>query len=164
VAERAILARAVGRGYELGISRWGGTDRVVAAVCDGADPTDLPDLAWRQGGHTPSMAVLARRLDYLGTAAVYRIEPAGTTAFLPLWFGLPLPDVRPVPACGALVAVRSLAEVRVLRVRFRRLKGVLADALRAGTTPATAAPLVLRAAVAGLGGRERYCSVPTGSR
>jgi hypothetical protein len=78
--------------------------------------------------------------------------------FLPLWFGLGLPDTRPAVSVGALVSVASLPDARALRRQFRRLKGTLVDTLAAGDLPATAAPVVLRTAVAGAVTRERHLS------
>jgi hypothetical protein len=160
VAERAVLARSRNDGrYDLAAARWGGTDRALGRVCAGTAPGSLPGVSW-QDGPTLGFVRLRRSLDYLSTAALYRVRPAGTTAFLPLWFGLGLPSARPSATIGALVAVASLPDARRLRSQFRALKGRLVDALASGTLPATAAPGVLVAAVAGLEARERYLSGP----
>lgn len=162
MAHRAVLARRREDGqYGCYRSRWGGTDSALAAVCAGTSPTDLP-VAWVHERETGGFAGVVAGLDYLATEALYRADGRETTAFLPLWFGLPLPDPDPSPRSGALVEVTSLGDARLLRDSFRCVKGALADTLAAGTLPAAAAPVVLRGAIAGLDGRERYVAVSSG--
>ncbi len=156
MAERAILARRRGGGrYGCYRARWGGTDRALAAVCAGTLPATLP-VRWEADGNAGGFSVVVAGLDYLSTEVVYRRERGRTTAFLTLWFGLPLAGVTASPAAGALVEVASLADARLLRCRWRQLKGVLADALVAGTLPATAVPFVVQGALVPLVQRERY--------
>jgi hypothetical protein len=158
MAERALLARRRSDGrYDTATARWGGTDRALARVCTGTAPDSLPGVSWRDRRPLGSLD-LVRTLDYLSTAALYRAGPGGTTAFLPLWFGLGLPAARPAVTVGALVAVASLPDARRLRSQFRTLKRRLVDALVTGRLPATAAPAVLAAGIVGLEDRERYLS------
>lgn len=161
MAERAVLIdRRTDDRYDVASSRWGGTDRALAAVCAGTSPRALPDVSWADRREVAGFTTLLATFDILSTAALYRVRRDRTTVFLPLWFGLPLPTARPSPRVGALVAVGSLHDARRLRVGFRALRGTLADALTAGTLPATVAPAVLRAAIARLDGRERYLAPP----
>ena len=156
MAERAILARERGDGrYAVSRSRWGGTDRALTAVCAGSVPSSLP-VRWEFEHLADDFRALGRDFDYLGTEVCYRDQRGEITAFLSLWFGLPLASARPNRGAGALVEARSLADARRLRDAFRRLKGRLADALLAGECPATAPPVILRGVLAGLAGRERY--------
>jgi hypothetical protein len=162
MAHRAVLARRrEGGRYGCYRSRRGGTDRALAAVCAGTPPTNIPGT-WEHERETGGFAGVVAELDYLATEALYREDGRETTAFLPLWFGLPLPDADPSPRSGALVEVASPGDARLLRDRFRRIKGALADALAAGTLPAAAGPVILRNAIAGLDGRERYVAVSPG--
>ncbi|MFT4922274.1 MAG: hypothetical protein ACI8XM_001487 [Haloarculaceae archaeon] len=164
MAERALLAHKhedcqyEGGQYEVCSSRWGGTNRALAAVCAGTQPTALPDVRWSPRQDAISFPVLVGTVDYLSTAVLYRVRSGKTTAYLPLWLGLPFTDARPAPDVGALVAVTSLADARAVRTRFRQFKGALADALRAGTLPAAATPVVVRAVLATLQDREWYLS------
>jgi hypothetical protein len=162
MAQRAVLAcrRENGR-YGCYRSRWGGTDRALAAVCAGTSPTDLP-VAWDHNRETAGLAGVVSGFDYLSAEALFREDSGETTVFLPLWFGLPLPDTDPSPRSGALVEVASLGDAGLLRERVRELKVTIADALAADTLPWAAAPAVLRGAIAGLDGRERYVAVPPG--
>lgn len=161
MAERAVLIdrRTDGR-YAVASSRWGGTDRALAAVCAGTTPRALPGVSWADRPAPAGFGTLLAAFDLLSTAVLYRVRRGETTVFRPLWFGLPLPTASPSPGVGALVAVGSLHDARKVRVGFRALKGTLADALTAGIIPVTAAPAVLRAAVARLDGRERYLAPP----
>ncbi|WP_302082785.1 hypothetical protein [Salinibaculum rarum] len=161
MAERALLARERSDGsYAAATSRWGGTDRTLAAVCSGTPPTAVPDHSWEPRGNWPDFLSVGASLDPLTTELLYRVTDDETTPFLSLWFGLPLASASVNPAVGALVAVDSLPDARGLRRWFRRVKGSLADAVSAGTVPAATAPLVLVAAVTGLTGRERYLVAP----
>lgn len=159
MAERAILAvgRPDGR-CAVATSRWGGTDRALAAVCAGTEPSGLPGVSWTYRESAPDFVSLATHLDYLSTAALYRTCGGETTVFLPLWFGLPLADLSPSPTAGALVAVDSVSDARTLRRQFRRLKGHLADAVVAGHAPVPVAVYGLWSGVAGLSDRERVLS------
>jgi hypothetical protein len=136
-------------------SQWGGSDRVLASVTRGRSPLAVSGIDWRRRPEPVEFDRFVASLDYLSTAMVYR-EHGATTAFLPLWFGLPLADHVAPPTAGTLVAVRSVPEARALRQWFRRLKGRLADALLTGHLPLSAAPLVLSAAVLSLRPRELY--------
>jgi len=162
MGERALFARERDDGrFEVAVSQWGGSDRALAAVFAGRTPDVIPGISWETRGPT-RFAVLVERVDYLVTAALYRVRGVDTTVFLPVWFGLPLRDASTDPGVGALVAVDSLSELRQLRTYVRDLKGTLTDAVRAGYVPASVAPAVFRRVVAALEGRERY--VATGHR
>lgn len=159
MAERALLARERDDGrYEVHSSRWGGTDRAVAAVCGGIDPGDLPAVSWTKRDSGVAFLDLVDAIDYLSTAVLYRVRRGETTVFCPLWFGLPLPSVRPSLAAGGLVAVDSLPDFRRVRSRFRAFKGALADALCEGTIPAATTPSLLQGVIRTAEGRERYSS------
>lgn len=159
MAERALLARErIGGRYDLHFSRWGGTDRAVAAVCAGTDPGDLPAVTWTRREGEMEFLDLVDAIDYLSTAVLYRVRGGETTVFCPLWFGLPLPSACPSPAAGGLVAVDSLPDFRRVRGRFRTFKGALADALREAIVPVTATPLLLDWPIRTAEGRERYSS------
>ena len=159
MAERAILAHERGDGrYAVSRSRWGGTDRALAAVCAGTAPSSLP-VAWQFERPVDDFPALVRDFDYLGTEVCYRDRAGETTAYMSLWLGLPLASARPDGGAGALVEVRSLADARRLRDAFRRLKSRLAETLQAGDCPATVPPVILRGVLAGLAGRERYVAV-----
>lgn len=164
VAERAVLARERADGsYAVAISHWGGTDRLLAAVCSGIPPNALPSISWKpRQDHSNFVSVVAS-LDVLSTELLYRVAGGKTTPFLALWFGLPLASTSAHPAVGALVAVDSLLDARALRRWFRWLKGSLADAVTAGAIPMVAAPLVLSAAISRLSARERYLSLLPGA-
>jgi hypothetical protein len=160
MAERAVLARVRRDGrYDAARSRWGGTDRALAAVFAGIPADRLPDVTWTRWQTGVTSSTLVDSLDYLSTSLCYRVTD-DTTAFLACWFGLPLVDESADRAAGALVAVNSLDDARRIRRRFRRLKGALADALVAGLLPATAAPFVVAGWVAGLADRATYLSAP----
>lgn len=156
VGERglAVRGRPDGR-YDVYTSQWGGSDGALASVTRGRSPLAVPGIDWRRRPEPVEFDPFVASLDYLSTAMVYR-EHGATTAFLPLWFGLPLADHVATSTAGVLVAVRSVAEARSLRQWFRRLKGRLADALITGHLPLSAAPLVLLAAARNLHPRERY--------
>lgn len=157
VAERALLARERADGsYAVATSRWGGTDRMLAAVCSGIPPIDLPGISWAAQQNRLDFLSVVASLDVLSTEVLYRVASGETTPFLPLWFGLPLVSTTARPTVGALVAVESVHDARALRRGFRSLKGALADAVAAGTLPLSAVPLVLVAAVVHRSGRERY--------
>ncbi len=159
MAERALLAREHDDGrYDLHSSRWGGTDRAVAAVCAGTAPRDLPAVSWTRRDRGVEFLDLVKRIDYLSTAVLYRVLAGETTVFCPLWFGLPLPSARPSPAVGGLVAADSLPGFRRVRAEFRAFKGVLADALRDGAVPAAATLFLVQVAIRTAEGRERYSS------
>jgi hypothetical protein len=160
VAERGLLAREPPDGrYTVAPSRWGGPDRALAGVCAGTAPTDLPGVDWVELGSKPDFTAAVTSIDVLATELCYRVADREVTAFLPLWFGLPLASVRAHPNVGALVGIESLAEVRTYRRWFRSLKGELADAVTAGTIPWPVVPLVLVASIDSLAPRERYLSV-----
>lgn len=156
MAERAVLARrrADGR-YDLARSRWGGTDRALGRVLAGTPPDRLPDVDWRPWRSGVGFPTLVGTLDFLATSVCYRVA-AETTAFLALWFGLPLPEESASRTAGALLEVVSSADARRVRRRFRELKGTLADAIIAGTLPAAVAALVLSTWVGTLAGRESH--------
>lgn len=159
VAERAVLARGRPDGrYDVFLSRWGGTDRVLAAVAAGRSPFALAGVRWRAGPTGVRFGTLVAALDYPATEMVYR-QDGTTTALLPLWFGLPLSDVMAAPTLGALVGVRSLPDARAVRAWFRRVKGALADAVVAGSLPAPVAALAPLAAVGSLRGRPVHVAV-----
>lgn len=161
VAERALLARERDDGrYDLSAAQWGGTNRALAAVFDGTSPVDVTGIAWHSLDRTVGFSTLVDGLDYLMTEVLYRVRTSETTVFLPLWFGLPVPDARPSPTSGAVVAVTSLRDANLVRVRFRTLKGALADAIAGGTLPVTAAPFVLRGAIAACEDREFHVASP----
>ncbi len=158
MAERGVVARRrPDGGYDLLRSRWGGTDRALAAVFAGLTPDALPGADWRRWRTDVCFRTLLGRLDYLATSVCYRVCEE-TTAFLVCWFGLPLPAESAHRNVGALVAVRSLSDARTLRRRFRALKGDLADAVAAGAIPITAAPAVILAWFERLDDRERHLS------
>jgi len=160
MAEWGVLARRTDSGaYEVLRSRWGGTDRALDAVCRGQSPTTL-QVAWQHDRTERGFEAVVASVDVLGTAALYREGPTRTTAFLPLWFGLPLASTPPRDTAGGLVAVRSLWERRLLRDRFRRFKNRVADGVVAGCLPASALPCLFEGAIANLDGRERYVTVP----
>ncbi len=161
MAERAVCVRRDSRDdWHVSVAQWGGTETAIAAVCDGTEPTALLDCSWRSRPAVSDFRAAITHLDYLGTAALYRIDPQASeqaaTVFLPLWFGLPLAEVTASPCLGGLVAVDSLAEVRTLRRRFRTLKSRLADGIVAGLVSLPAAGATLYEAITGLHGRERY--------
>lgn len=157
VAERARLARERADGsYAVATSRWGGTDRALAAVCAGIPPTALPGISWETQQERPDFLSVVAELDVLSTELLYRVTSEKTTPLLSLWFGLPLAATTARPTVGALVAVESVSDARALRRWFRSLKGTLADAVTDGLLPLSVAPLVLVAAVVHLSGRERY--------
>jgi len=168
VAERALLVGAdAGNRWAIALAQWGGTDRAIAAVCRGTPPTALPDCVWQSRGEAATFHHVLSHLDYLGTAAVYRVGeqqsgPQAVTVFCPLWFGLPLAEVTATPHVGGLVAVDSLADLRRLRRQFRDLKGLVADAVRSGLLSPAAAVTTLYRAIAGLRGRERSITVAPG--
>jgi len=169
MGERALLARTDSDGCSsLAVSQWGGSESAIDAVCTGTPPTALPDCSWRQRARVREFQTVVARLDYLGTAAVYRVPnqhpvESPATVFLPLWFGLPFATVTANPRVGGLVAVDSLADVRALRRWFRRLKGRLADAITTGSLPIPAATAVLCLAIVSLRHRERYVTVAPGT-
>lgn len=157
VAERALLARErADSSYAVATSRWGGTDRMLAAVCSGIPPTALPGISWVAQQDRPDFLSVVASLDVLSTEFLYRVAGEETTPFLSLWFGLPLASTTARPTVGTLVAVESLHDARALRRWFRSLKGALADAVAAGTLPFSAVPQVLVAAVVHRSGRECY--------
>lgn len=159
VAERATVVRARDDGqFDVLASRWGGADEVVSAVFAGTPPTAVGDVDWRFERTASSLSAVVPTLDYLQASAVYRIGPTEATVFLPIWFGLPLSDTTASATAGALVAVRSLSDVRRLRTRFRELKGAAADAVTDGSLPLPVASLVPCGVVAGLSDRERHVS------
>lgn len=159
MAERALLARERdGDRYELHFSRWGGTDRAVAAVCTGTDPGNLPAVSWTRRDSEMEFLELVDAIDYLSIAVLYRVRGDETTVFCPLWFGLPIASACPSPAAGGLVAVDSLPDFRGVRAWFRAFKRALADALREGIVPVTATPLLLDWTIRTAEGRERYTS------
>jgi hypothetical protein len=166
VAERALLAQELPDGsYSVRQSQWGGSDRALAAVCAGTPPAALPDVEWHNTTAYHSFRAVVASLDVLTTAACYRVVDGDVTVFLPLWFGLPLADVRASPTIGALVAVDSLAEVRAIRWWFRSVKGRVADAVLAGDISWSGAVTALAAAIDTLPSRERYlCSSGTAER
>jgi hypothetical protein len=160
VAERGVLViKRPGGGYDRWSARWGGTDRALDAVSQGTDPLSLPGADWRPAGDDPSFGSVVGSLDYLGTAALYRVD-SGVTVFVPVWFGLPVAGRLAAPTAGGLVAVPSLWDARRLRAAVRDLKAAVADAVAAGSLPAPAAPLVLSAALAAIDGRERHLAPP----
>lgn len=157
MAERAVLARERSDGrFDVWSAQWGGTERVVAAVCAGRSPLWVPGTVWHLQTIGLEHEAVVETLDYLSTGALYRVQRGETTTFLPLWFGLPFSRTPSATTTGALVAVDSLAEMRHLREWFRRLKGSIAEALLAGDLPAVAGPLVLQTTLAALGGEQYY--------
>jgi hypothetical protein len=164
MAEQAVLARRRANGrYDLSRSRWAGTNAALAAVTGGTNPAVLDGVEWRHYRSDVSFPEVVESLDYLSTALCYRAG-TGTTTFLCLWFGLPLPDESAPRTAGALVAVNSLADARRLRARFRTLKGALADGILAGALAASTVPFALAAWVTGQSGREVYIPAYSGGR
>lgn len=158
MAERALLAceQADGR-YTVATSRWGGTDSALATVCLGVSPQRLADVDWTATQCFPEFTAVVATLDVLTVESLYRVTSESTTAFVSLWFGLPLVGATGAhPGVGALAAVDSVADARALRRWFRSVKGTLTDAVTTGALPIATAPLALTAAVASRGGRERY--------
>lgn len=162
VAERAVLAsRQPAGNYSVATSRWGGTDRALAAVCTGTHPETLPSVDWRVEQSRVDFPAVAAAIDVLGTEIVYRVDESDTTVFLSLWFGLPLASTIAVPGSGALVSVGSVADARAIRRWFRTAKGTLADAVTAGVLPYAVTSVVLATIVTSLPDRESYlCQLP----
>jgi len=155
MAERAALVKHKrSGGWEVYLSQWGGTDRALSAVCAGVVPSELP-VSWEYDRSLNGFSEAFPGLDYLGTELLYR-EQEGHTAFLVLWYGLPLATADCRLQAGTAVEVHSLQDARRLRVAFRAFKRMLADAIDAGTVPASAAPLALVGSIHLLQGRERY--------
>lgn len=155
MAERAALLQcAVSDGWEVSLSEWGGTDRALSAICAGVAPSKLP-VSWEYDRTVGDFGEAVAGLDYLGTELLYR-EGEGQTAFLVLWFGLPLARADCHLQAGTVVEVHSLHDATTVRAGFREFKGVLADAIEAATLPASAAPVALLGSIHALQGRERY--------
>lgn len=164
VAERAILARERSDGrYSVATSRWGGTDRALAAVCAGRSPIALRDVTWEPGDERPNFHSVVEQFDYLSMAVCYRVRPTGTIVYLSLWAGLPLTVDTARSSAGALVAVESLPDARTVRRWFRQFKGSIADEISRGNLPVSAAPRLVYAAIASLTDRERYLSILPGT-
>lgn len=145
----------------MATSRWGGTDRALAAVCTGTHPETLPSVDWRGEQSHVDFPIVATAVDVLGTEIVYRVDDADTTAFLSLWFGLPLASTTAAPGGGALVSVGSVADARAIRRWFRTVKETLADAVTAGVLPDAVTSVVLATIVTSLPGREWHlCQLP----
>jgi hypothetical protein len=164
MAERALLVRREGPDrWLVSTAQWGGTDAAIAAVCAGTPPTAL-ESSWHSREPASTFRTVVANLDYLGAAALYRIDRRQSarpvvTVFSPLWFGLPLSAVTPQPGVGGLVAVGSLAAVHRYRRWFREAKGWLADGITAGlVTPAMAVTTLYRA-ITRLHDRERYVTL-----
>lgn len=146
MAEPGLLARRRAGGDALSRSRWGGSDGALAAAFVGPDRL-LAAADWQPAGRAPRREWVPA-VDCLRTAAVYVLDDR-MRVYLPLWAGLPTAGLEADPQDGALVRVRSLADARALRRGWRRLKGALAGAVRAGECPPAAAPFVLAGALAG---------------
>jgi hypothetical protein len=153
MGERAVLIRRrKNRGWAVYRSQWGGTDRALATVCAGMSPSRI-SVSWEYDRSVRSFTEAVAGLDYLGMEVVYREQEAGT-AFLALWFGLPLDAADPHHQAGAAVEVHSLQDARTLRAGFRRCKRRLAEALETGVIPASAVPFILVGGIHRLQGRE----------
>lgn len=137
-------------------AQWGGSEAALAAVLEaGRPPRRVAD--WELSRRAVPRSEWLADLDYLRLSAVYLQGDDGTRVYLPLWVGIPAAGLDANPGAGALVRVRSLADVRRLREGWRVLKGELGDAVAAGDLPLAAVPLALRGAVAD---RETLDGVP----
>lgn len=156
MAERGRLACERTDGYvDVFRAHWGGSATALARVVAGPPRAAFRVADWRVHRRAVARQTVLDTLDYLSTAALYRIGPDGTSAALPLWFGLPGIE-RADPGLGALVGVRSLPDARHLRQCWRTLKGAVADAVLAGRLSPFGALLTLVVAL-----RSRECSFPS---
>lgn len=140
VGERALAACHSGSGVlSLYRSQWAGSERMVARVFDTASAAPLLDSRWEYAG-TTGLPTLLETLDYLSLDIVFLVSGRGVDVLVPVWLGIPTRDgTTPPPSVGVLVRVRSIAALRGLRGRSRRLKTILGRAVESGLlTPAEA--------------------------
>ncbi len=135
MSDRALLARRRrDKQYDLYQSQWADTTRLVWAATNGhfSATTWQADTAWRQCGRS-GWQELTDELSYLNCDLCLRCVVSASTAYLPVWAGVPARGTERVPAhCGALVRVNSLVEYEHLRRRLRRVKEQLGMAIERG--------------------------------
>lgn len=129
MGNRALVACHRERGvYDLYRSQWAGSESRTASVLAavGHEPTSaLLGCEWSSAG-VASLSGLLKSFDYLAFDILYLVSASGVQVFYPVWLGVPTGATEGTrPTDGVLVRVESIAAVRALRRRCRRLKEFL---------------------------------------
>ncbi len=136
MSDRVVLARRrPDAQFALFRSQWADTNRLVWAATTGhcvvTASQDGP--AWRQCGRK-RWRKLVDELSYLTLDLCLRCVGSTTTAYLPVWAGIPARGREQTPAnCGTLVRVNSVVEYERLRRQLRQHKAQLGVAIERGT-------------------------------
>lgn len=127
-------------------SQWAGSDSTLRRVLESGQSVDeLLTHDWRFERRCRTGQVLDS-LDFLGTDAVYRFWGREVDVFIPLWFGIAVPEHTERADIGALVPVRSFTTVEHCREALRQFKGPVLDSVRDGTMPSDLATTLLERA------------------
>lgn len=131
----AVVPDSSGEQYLCYHSQWAGSNAVLIAVLESRRPVDeLLDYEWQFVGRCPTASLLDS-LDFLGTEAVYLLCGGAVDVFIPLWFGISVPERSVRSDIGTLVYVRSFTAVRHCRETLRKFKGTVLDGVQDGTLP-----------------------------